>query len=462
MSKYIAVILAAGVGNRTGFNRPKQLVKLAGRPVIAHTLERFQTHSDIDEIIVVTGPQSQAEIEAVVSQYDVTKVSRVLLGGAERYQSSLAAIQACAQQAQEEQLYLLFHDAVRPLVSHAIISNVINALQHYQAVDAAIVSPDTIIETDPETLTIHHIPERQRMKLGQTPQGFKYETIRDAYELALKDPQFVTTDDCSAVITYLPETRVRTVEGSLSNMKLTYAEDLSTLDKLIQVGAGKKLEAEAENLRFSQLEDKVVAIVGGTSGIGKALAELIDAYGGRVYAASRREQVDVTDPVQVKSFFEDVVQKEGRLDAVINCAAVLNRQPLNNMSLEQISADIDVNLKGAIYLAKLAYPYLKESHGHFLVFTSSSYTYGRAYYSTYSASKAGIVNLTQALADEWANAGIHVNCINPARTATAMRTQAFGVEPPNTLLEPAEVARRALRVLISDATGQIYDIQLPS
>ena len=80
-----------------------------------------------------------------------------------------------------------------------------------------------------------------------------------------------------------------------------------------------------------------------------------------------------------------------------------------------------------------------------ILFTSSSYTRGRAGYGVYSATKAGVVNLAQALPEEWANHGVHTTCINPQRTRTPMRTAAFGGEPLDTLLDPEDVARVALK-----------------
>ena len=94
------------------------------------------------------------------------------------------------------------------------------------------------------------------------------------------------------------------------------------------------------------------------------------------------------------------------------------------------------------------------------MFTSSSYTRGRANYGVYSASKAAVVNLTQALAEEWAPDAVAVNCINPQRTRTPMRTAAFGEEPPTTLLEPEHVAQVSLRVLASDLTGQVVPVRV--
>jgi ribitol-5-phosphate 2-dehydrogenase (NADP+) / D-ribitol-5-phosphate cytidylyltransferase len=78
----------------------------------------------------------------------------------------------------------------------------------------------------------------------------------------------------------------------------------------------------------------------------------------------------------------------------------------------------------------------------------------------YSATKAGVVNLTQALSEEWADHGVRINCINPQRTRTPMRTAAFGDEPLDTLLDPEDVARVALTVAASDLTGQIVTVQV--
>jgi 2-C-methyl-D-erythritol 4-phosphate cytidylyltransferase len=80
----------------------------------------------------------------------------------------------------------------------------------------------------------------------------------------------------------------------------------------------------------------------------------------------------------------------------------------------------------------------------------------------YSSSKAAVVNLTQALADEWRDLGVRVNCINPERTATPMRTKAFGAEPPSDLLEATEVAQTSVDVLVSDVTGQVIDVRRPA
>jgi 2-C-methyl-D-erythritol 4-phosphate cytidylyltransferase len=160
----------------------------------------------------------------------------------------------------------------------------------------------------------------------------------------------------------------------------------------------------------------------------------------------------------VRFFLLKAKEQFVRIDAIINTAAVLTKQPLAHMSEEEVDESIGANFRGAVNVARLSHGYLKETRGHLLLFSSSSYTYGRALYSTYSASKAAIVNLTQALADEWNDAGIKVNCVNPERSRTPMRTKAFGLEPDDTLLDPEDVAKRSLQILVSNTTGFIYDI----
>ena len=132
---------------------------------------------------------------------------------------------------------------------------------------------------------------------------------------------------------------------------------------------------------------------------------------------------------------------------------------LDERNIEDIQADIDINYKGSINVAKAAIPYLKESKGSMQLYASSSYTRGRALYATYSSTKAGVVNLVQALAEELADDGVRVNVINPERCATPMRFKAFGKEPEESLLSPEKVAEASLKTLLSDLTGQVIDVK---
>ncbi len=106
-----------------------------------------------------------------------------------------------------------------------------------------------------------------------------------------------------------------------------------------------------------------------------------------------------------------------------------------------------------------SFNYLKQSKGHLLFYTSSSYTRGRAFYSMYSSTKAATVNFVQALAQEWEKSEIRVNVINPQRTKTPMRIKNFGNEPDKTLLSAEKVAEVSIKTLLSNFTGQIIDVK---
>jgi len=154
-----------------------------------------------------------------------------------------------------------------------------------------------------------------------------------------------------------------------------------------------------------------------------------------------------------------VLAESGRIDFVVNTAAVLPRGNLLATSEETVYSATEINYLAPVFIAQEFFTPLQQTHGSMLFFTSSSYTRGRAGYSLYSSGKAAVVNLMQALADEWAADGVRINCINPERTATPMRLKAFGDEPSHTLLKSEDVARSSLDVLLGPDTGQIVDIR---
>ncbi|WP_026452214.1 bifunctional cytidylyltransferase/SDR family oxidoreductase [Aequorivita capsosiphonis] len=452
MSRTIAIILAGGKGIRLGAKHPKQFIKIAGKKVIEHTIEVFEEHPEIDEIAIVTNPDYIRDTEKILVDNLYPKVKKVLAGGAERYDSSLAAINAY----EGEDVNLIFHDAVRPLVSRRIVSDCIEALKTYNAVDVAVKTTDTIIEV--KDSLIQNIPDRSRLNNGQTPQAFKIETIKNAYEIALKDPNFKATDDCGVVKTYLPQEDIYVVEGEGYNMKLTYKEDIFLLDKLFQLRSIADSKAELTDSSKIGLKDKVIVVFGGSYGIGKDIDDLGTQNGARVHSFSRSTtNTDVSNIEDIRNAFSKVYQEEGKIDFVVNTAGILDKQALHNMALEDIQKSVNVNYLGSIYVAKEAFQYLNKTQGSLLLFTSSSYTRGRSLYSLYSSSKAAIVNLTQALSEEWDH--VKINCINPERTKTPMRVKNFGQEPDHTLLKSEQVANAAINTLFSSFSGQVIDVK---
>jgi ribitol-5-phosphate 2-dehydrogenase (NADP+) / D-ribitol-5-phosphate cytidylyltransferase len=453
--KNLAVILAGGTGQRFGAEQPKQFLKVAGKMVIEHTLDVFQAHPEIDEIAVVTGASHLHVVEGICNKNGYDKVKKVLCGGQQRYESSLAAINAY----DDDEINVIFHDAVRPLVNGRIISDCIRALDEYQAVDVGVNTTDTIISVN-ERNEIKSIPVRAELRNGQTPQAFKLRLIRQGYERALADPSFTTTDDCGVVLRYLPGVPIYVVQGEESNMKITYKDDLFLVDKLFQLRArtsATTLEPRAE----AGIEGSVVVVFGGTYGIGQDIVEIAGNRGAKVYSFSRSlNGVDIADRAEVARALAEVYQREERIDVVVNTAGILHKEPLVNMAHADILEGVNVNYLGAINVAKESFPYLRKSKGSLLLFTSSSYTRGRSHYSVYSSSNAAIVNLVQALGEEWNEFGVRVNCMNPERTNTPMRVKNFGVEAKETLLDSTSVAAASINTFTSPMTGQVVDVRL--
>lgn len=449
----VAVILAGGVGNRLDKSHPKQFFKVAGKTVIEHTVNVFEKNRMIDEIAIVINPNYQVTIEDLVLSNRWKKVRKILKGGAERYHSSLAAVKAYAGAGN---INLIFHDAVRPLISDRIIDDTVAALEKYNAVDVAIPAVDTIISTEGDF--IDAIPERSKLRRGQTPQGFKLDTIRRAYELALQDPSFKSTDDCGVVLKYLPDEKIYVVKGEEVNMKLTYKEDSYLLDKLFQL---RSFVFAGQDIPFEQLQGKVLVIFGGSYGIGAEIARIAEGYGAKVYCFSRSlNDVDISSADRVRMSLEQAAAGAGRIDYVVNTAAILLKEPLNSMDYQAIRQMVEVNYLGMVNVAMESFPYLEKSRGQLLFYTSSSYTRGRTFYSIYSSTKAAVVNFVQAVAQEWESAGVRVNCINPERTKTPMRTKNFGMEDESTLLKAEDVAEESIKTLLSDFTGQVVDVKL--
>lgn len=453
----VAVVLAGGSGSRVGLEIPKQLLKVAGRTLIEHTVEALHVCDEIDEIVVVMSAGFVPDAERLLLRPGLPKLSRVIPGGNDRNESTRRALAALG----EEECNVLFHDAVRPLVSRRVVTDCITALETYEAVDVAIPSADTVVRVD-ENENISDIPDRALLRRGQTPQGFRLSVIRRAYDLAAVDDGFSATDDCGVVLHYLPEVAIHVVRGDEQNMKVTYPVDLFIVDKLFQLGshlAAPLTEAD----HAAVLRGKTVVVLGGSYGIGADIARLATQAGCQVFSFGRSTTgTHVEDPASVVAALRQAQEQTGRIDAVVLSAALLDKGPLIDMEAEAIVQQMQVNYLGPVNVARAAHSYLRDSKGHLLFFTSSSYTRGRADYVMYSSTKAAVVNLTQALADEWSDDGISVNVLNPERTRTPMRLHAFGNEPDHTLLESWAVAATALDVLSGDLTGHVVDVRLPT
>lgn len=444
------IILAGGVGSRFKSEKPKQLAILAGRTILEHTIANIAACDDIKQIIVVARASIKEEAEKIAANIAPDKIV-VVEGGVNRLESTRAGVAAVAGPPETK---ILIHDGVRPFLNHSIIRDCLSSLDRYEAIDVAIPSADTLIRVADHDNVIGEIPDRSMYRRGQTPQGFWLGKFRSIFDAIPDLANSTFTDDCGMYLSVYPNAGIGIVEGAESNIKITHPIDLFLAEQLIISGhSNNELEEHAVDL-----SSKVVVVFGGSSGLGKHAKGYLEERGITVYSASRSEGCDISDVKQIDAFLNQVAREAGKIDIVINSAGILQISKLAKMSEEQIDEMVMINYTGALNVARLSYPYLKETEGQLILVSSSSYYRGRADYSVYSSSKAAIVNMTQALAEEWSDDGINVNCIVPRRANTPMRWAAFPGEDPATLLEPERVSSEILKLLKSGNSGLVNHV----
>jgi 2-C-methyl-D-erythritol 4-phosphate cytidylyltransferase len=215
----VAIIAAAGQGVRVGGKRAKQFLELAGTPIIIHTLKRFEQCADIHEIILVLPAQDAAGFLALAGRYGLRKIARVAQGGATRAESVLRGLRAVRAATTE---IVAVHDGVRPFVTPDEISRTVRAAQTAGAAILAAPVIDTIKEV--ENGLVQRTPARSRLRRALTPQCFRYEILRRAYEQA---PDFGADATDDSMLVERLGGKVAVVEGDPRNIKITRPEDIA-------------------------------------------------------------------------------------------------------------------------------------------------------------------------------------------------------------------------------------------
>jgi 2-C-methyl-D-erythritol 4-phosphate cytidylyltransferase len=209
-----------------GAGTNKQYLELAGRPVLARTLEVFEQHPLIDSIIIIVSPQELTFCkEEIVARGQFRKVAAVIAGGAERQDSVYHGLQACP--ARDDDL-ILIHDGARPLINAQIIDRVVASVRQHGACLAAVPVKDTVKSVRDGCVV--ETPERETLWLAQTPQAFRYRLIRSAHDRAFASG-IRGTDDAQLV--ELSGGSVRVVSGDYRNLKITTPDDLLLAERLL-------------------------------------------------------------------------------------------------------------------------------------------------------------------------------------------------------------------------------------
>ncbi len=221
--RVVAIILAAGSGTRMKSEINKHLLPLAGKPVIVHTLAAFERCAAIDAIVLVTSADNIAAYQALIAEYGIAKVSRIVLGGDTRQASAHNGLRAAG-----DCDIVLIHDGARPLIAKQEIEAVIRDAAEYGGAVVAVPAKDTTVRAHEGFIEAQL--ERNMLWQVQTPQGFKAAIIKEAYEAAARDG--VQSTDDTGLVTRLGGV-VKITPGSYANIKITTPEDLVIAEALL-------------------------------------------------------------------------------------------------------------------------------------------------------------------------------------------------------------------------------------
>ncbi|MBO7357877.1 MAG: 2-C-methyl-D-erythritol 4-phosphate cytidylyltransferase [Lachnospiraceae bacterium] len=232
--RHIGIIMSAGKGLRFGTETPKQYMELAGMPVICHSLKVME-ESFLDEIIIVTGFGDEEYVrDNFVRFYGISKVTEIVPGGAERFDSvrnGLDAVSFSESEDSAEDVYVYIHDAARPMLTLDLLNRLKEDVLKYGAAIAAVPAKDTIKVVD-DAGNVVTTPKRSTLWNVQTPQAFRLKGIMEAYNEMGRDGNAFVTDDAEVMERYSSLT-VHITEGDYKNIKITTPEDIFIAEKYL-------------------------------------------------------------------------------------------------------------------------------------------------------------------------------------------------------------------------------------
>jgi 2-C-methyl-D-erythritol 4-phosphate cytidylyltransferase len=223
MSFYV-IIPASGSGKRFAGKTPKQFIKISGKELIAHTLEKFNSIRGIDSIVIAAQKIFFDKLIKIVFENNISKVIKIVEGGEKRMDSVYNALMNLNCRKSD---FILIHDAVRPFVSADLINRIIIEAKKFKSVIPGIIISDTVKRTDNKLIVQNTIP-RENLYRIQTPQIFRYDILVKSFEKAYRD-NYIGTDE--AAIVEHAGYKIKITEGEDSNIKVTVKEDLKFFKK---------------------------------------------------------------------------------------------------------------------------------------------------------------------------------------------------------------------------------------
>jgi len=224
----IAVIAAAGNGERLNCHTSKMLAKILGRPLLSYTLDIFEKSRNIDEVILVVHKKDLEIIrEEIIKKYKYKKVNKIIIGGLTRQESVYLGL--CS--IKDTDGIACIHDGARPLVEEWMIEKTIKTADEYDGAIMAVPVIETIKKVILKNGLVEETVNRNKFWVVQTPQAFKIRYIQELYKKA-QEQRLTTTDDASIVENY--GGKVKIINSSRENIKVTTSVDILLAEILIK------------------------------------------------------------------------------------------------------------------------------------------------------------------------------------------------------------------------------------
>lgn len=233
----IAIIFAGGVGSRMRTKgAPKQFLNLFGKPIIVHTVEKFEYNSSIDKIVIVMLEEYISFMNQLVKKYGLTKVARVVVGGKTGQESIYNGLKAANEISHDA--IVLIHDGVRPIIENGLIEKNISSVKQYGSAISSVPCKETIIKIS-DLNAISEVVDRNTVWIARAPQSFYLKDILNAHEKAIMNNQTNVIDSCTLMSNYgFPCHYVETLS---ENIKITTPDDYYLAKAIIESQVNKEV-----------------------------------------------------------------------------------------------------------------------------------------------------------------------------------------------------------------------------
>lgn len=238
----VAVIFAGGIGRRMSQKAlPKQFLKLHGKEIIIHTLEHFQNHPQVDGIVISCVENWIPFLNDLICKYNMSKVYAIVPGGKTGQESIYNGLKKTKELFANQQIDVLIHDGVRPLINEETITACIESIRNFGSAITVAPVTETIIQID-KSGKVDEVIDRTHCLLARAPQGFHLDDILGAHEKAIKEGKCDFID--SATMMKWRGIKLAVVEGPIENIKITTPMDYFTFRALVEAKENSELFGE--------------------------------------------------------------------------------------------------------------------------------------------------------------------------------------------------------------------------